>query len=116
MGLLDGGLAALLGAALGRTYLPATLHRVSTERLRGGSTIESVVDLPCRAQIEAASEAMQAGAGAAERRVRILVLASSLAGPIGSGDRLSIGGERYAITAVARDAAGAVYDLAAQRD
>lgn len=115
MALLDGGLARLFGAALGGLYLPATLHRVMQTRVRGGSTVETVVDLPCRAQIEGASEAMRAAAGATERDVRIFVLASSLAGPVTTADQISLAGQRYAIAAVARDPAGALFDLRAQR-
>lgn len=113
--MLDGGLARLFGAVLGGVYRPATLHRVTQLRTRGGSTVETVVDLPCRAQLDVASEAMRAAAGATERDVRILVLASSLAGPITTADQISLSGQRYAIAAVARDPAGASFDLRAQR-
>ena len=115
MALLDGGLARLFGAAFGGVYRPATLHRVTQLRMHGGSSVESVADLPCRAQIDAVSEAMRAAAGATERDVRILVLAASLAGPITTADRISVGGQLYAIAAVGRDPAGAVFELRAQR-
>ena len=111
MGLLDGGLARLFGAALGGVYLPATLHRVTRARVRGGSTVETVVDVPCRALVEQTDDRMRGGTGATGREVRILVLAASFAGTIGSDDRISAGGQRYAITAVARDPAGAAFDL-----
>lgn len=115
MALLDGGLARLFGAAMAGVYLPATLHRVTRTRARGGSTSESVADVSCRAQVEAADEHMQRGAGATAREVRILVLAASLEGGIGSDDRITVGGVRYAITGVARDPAGAAYELRGQR-
>ena len=115
MALLDGGLARLFGAALGGVYLPATLHRVTLVRARGGSTSESVVDVPCRAQVDRADEAMRGAAGATGRDMRILVLAASLAGTITSDDRISVGGQLYAISGVERDPAGAIFDLRGQR-
>ena len=115
MALLDGGLARLFGAALGGVYLPATLHRATRARARGGSTSESVVDVPCRAQIEHADEAMRPRAGATAREVRILVLATSLSGAITSDDRITVGGQLYVIAGVERDPAGALFDLRGQR-
>ena len=58
---------------------------------------------------------LRATTGASEREVRILVLASSLDGPVTTADQVSVGGQRYAVTAVDRDPAGAVFDLRAQR-
>ena len=115
MALLDGGLAKLFGAALGGIYLPATLHRVTRIRARGGSTSESVVDVPCRAQVERADERMRNTAGATTRDVRILVLAASLTGTITSDDRISVGGQLYAIAGVERDPGGAAFELRGQR-
>ncbi|MDO9490125.1 MAG: hypothetical protein Q7J32_17255 [Sphingomonadaceae bacterium] len=119
MALLDGGLARLFGAALGGVFRPATLHRVTQLRVRGGSTSEHVALLPCRAQIDAASETMRAahgrGADATAHEVRILVLAAGLAGPITTDDRIGIDGQLYAITTVGRDPAGAIFDLGARR-
>lgn len=116
MALLDASLAQLFGAALGGLYRPATLHRVTQARVRGGSTVETVVDLACRAQIDSASEAMQPNVGAGDREVRILVLAASLAGTVTTADRISVGGDRYAVVAVDRDPAAALFDLRARRD
>lgn len=116
MALLDGGLARLFGAALGGVFRPATLHHVTQLRVRGGSTSEHVTMLPCRAQIDAAGETMQPAAGAANREVRILVLAAGLATPVTTDDRIGIDGQLYAITAVGRDPAGAVFDLRARRE
>ncbi len=113
--LLDGGLAGLFGAALGGVYLPATLHRVTQTRARGGSTSATVADLPCRAQVDAASERLRAAAGTTERQVRILVPASSLSGAIATDDQISVGGQRYAVAAVDRDSAGVMFDLRARR-
>ncbi len=114
MALLDGGLARLFGAALGGIYRPATLYRVTQLRTRGGSTAESVAERPCRAQLEAASEAMRP-AGVAAPELRILVLAAGLGDPITTDDRIGLDGEIYAITAVGRDPAGALFDLRARR-
>ena len=115
MALLDGGLARLFGAALRGVYLLATLHRVTRSRARGGSTSESVVEVPCRAQVELADEHMQRAAGATIGDVRILVLAASLDGAITSDDRISVGGQLYAIAGVERDPAGALFELRGQR-
>lgn len=110
MALLDGALARVFGAAFAGTYLPATLQRVTFERQRGGSLVESVAELPCRAQVDAASEAM--GAAAGEPEVRVLILAASLAsGAITTDDRLVVGGRRYAVAQVDRDPAGALFIL-----
>jgi hypothetical protein len=115
MALLDGGLARLFGAALRSVYLPATLHRVTRTRARGGSTSESIVEVPCRAQVELADEHMRSAAGATTGDVRILVLAASLTGTITSDDRISVAGQLYAIAGVERDPANAIFELRGQR-
>lgn len=111
MALLDGGLARLFGAALGGVYRPATLHRIGRERLRGGSLAETVADLPCRAQLDAAVE----GGGEDGGEVRILLLAASLAGGVAAEDRLTLAGTSYVIGAVERDPAGAIWQLRCRR-
>jgi hypothetical protein len=111
----NGGLARLFGAALAGLYGPAVLHRVTRTRLRGGSTVESVVDVPCRAQIEAADARFARAAGATATAVRIRVLAAGLSGPVTTDDRITIAGQRYAVAAVGRDPAGAGFELEGRR-
>ncbi|MFC3711270.1 hypothetical protein ACFOMD_01725 [Sphingoaurantiacus capsulatus] len=111
----DDAIARLFGAALRPIYQAATLHRVTRSRARGGSTTESVVEVPCWARFDGGVEAMQGGAGVAARELRLFVLRASFVGGISSDDRISLGGESYAISWAALDPAGVAYELEVRR-
>lgn len=118
MGLLDGGLASIMGAAFASTYLPATLHRRQAVTRDAGGSITSgggFVDVSCRAQRDSVTEAMRRAPGYTDSDVRVLVLASSFSGTITTDDEITVAGVRYAIASVGMDPAGAAYDLRGQR-
>lgn len=80
MGALDGGVAAVFGAAFGGLYLPGTLIRETMiEDGQGGG---SVVDIPqdCRVQIDACTEEMRQQPGYTAKDMRLLVLQSGVTG------------------------------------
>ena len=118
MALLDGGMAAIFGAAFGGVYLPATLHRKQDAVRDAGGSITSgggTTDVACRAQRDAVTERMRLADGYTDRDVRILVLAASFSGTITTDDEITVAGVRYAIGSVDMDPAGVAYDLRGQR-
>lgn len=119
MGLLDGGLANVFGAAFGAVYLPATLHRYTQPELDdGGSPVDGSggwTNIACRAQRDAATERMRRAEGFSESDVRLLVLAASFSGGISTDDEVTVAGTRYAIESVDMDPAGAYWELRGRR-
>ena len=108
MGLLDGGIEAIFGAAFGGLYLPGQLVRSAADPIYnsqgdivgyGGGT-----SLPIRCQIDAATYAMQQAEGYVEGDVRIIVLSAGLAVPITTDHRITAKGQSWLIQSVERDA------------
>ncbi|WP_159975874.1 MULTISPECIES: hypothetical protein [unclassified Novosphingobium] len=107
MGLLDGGLASIFNAAFSGIYLPATLHAGTGEPIYGpGGTITGYEggDTPCKAQVDAATDAMRRADGFAEGDCRVIVLAVGV-GEITSDHEISVKGVRYRLMAAELDAA-----------
>lgn len=113
MGLLDGGIAAVFGAALGGLYLPATLHMPGGYATDGeGNVLPSVeTDIDCRAQVDAATYAMRQSEGFSEGDMRIIVLAAGLPEPITTDDQISVSGKRWMIAGAEQDAAASHWVL-----
>jgi hypothetical protein len=113
-GLLDGGLARIMGAAFGSTYLSATLHRaLPAVRDAGGSVTNAgqFADMPCRAMFELVAEELNVRDNVVDQAQRIFVLAASLTGPITPADQITLAGQRYQVVSVDRDPALAYWDL-----
>lgn len=111
MGMLDGGVAGLFGSIMGGYFLDATLYRGTiTHDGEGGGSV-TWADEDCKAQVDAATQAMREAEGFIDTDVRILVLQQGLAGAITTDDELEVEGERYAIMSVGRDPAGAYFEL-----
>lgn len=118
MGLLDGGLARIFGAAFGGTYLPATLHRaVPPVRDAGGSVINpgGFTNVPCRAQLEAVAAEFGVRDDTVDEAQRIFVLTASISGTITTADQVTVAGQRYQVVSVDRDPAQAYFDLRGRR-
>lgn len=108
MGLLDGGLASIFNAAFSGIYLPGTLHAGTGEPIYDDDTGEIIGyeggDLPCKAQVDAATDAMRRADGFAEGDVRLIILAQALP-ELNSDHEVSVSGKRYRLQSVERDPA-----------
>jgi hypothetical protein len=107
MGLLDGGLARVLGSAMASFYLPAELHRVViTHDGEGGGSATFAEAEECRAQIDRVVERIYQGNPETFQSILMLQqhAGEQLADPT-EDDEISVGGGRYVITMVEQDPA-----------
>ena len=109
MGLLNGGIESIFGAALSGLYLPATLHRDGTDPIYDGegniTGYTGGADIVCRAQMDAATWAMRQSEGHSDGDVRILVLSAGLGVEITTDFQISVAGKRWMVASAERDAA-----------
>ncbi|MGJ8477255.1 hypothetical protein [Sphingobium yanoikuyae] len=107
MGLLDGGIASIFGAALGGLYLPATLHvpGTRTDDEEGNISYGPETDIACRAQMDAATYAMRQSEGFSEGDVRIIILTAGLGVEVTTDAQISVSGKRWLVASAEQDAA-----------
>ncbi|WIA54318.1 hypothetical protein N6H05_14725 [Sphingobium sp. WTD-1] len=107
MGLLDGGIASIFGAALGGLYLPATLHvpGTRTDDEEGNISYGPGTDVPCRAQMDAATYAMRQSEGYSEGDVRIIILTAGLGAEVTTDCQITVSGKRWMVGSADLDAA-----------
>lgn len=109
MGLLDGGIEAIFGAAFGGLYLDGTLHAgtgapiYDAQRRITGYTDPG--DVACKVQVDSASEAMRRTEGFAEGDVRLIILSTGLSADITSDHEVTARSVRYRLLSADRDAA-----------
>ena len=117
VGLLDGGIAAIFGAAFGGFYLDATLWRLTPYSYDTGGTAVGGAwsPMPCKAQLEAATWAMRQAEGFTTADQRILVLTATLAVRPSTDDEITVGGQRWLIESVAQDPAASYWELRGRR-
>lgn len=115
MGLLDGGIEAIFGAAFGGLYLPATLHRDTSAPIYDGegniTGFSGGGDIGCRAQVDAATYAMRQAEGFIEGDTRIIVLSAGLGVEVTTDMQITARGVRWQIAGVDRDAAASHWVL-----
>lgn len=113
MGLLNGGISAIFGAVLSGLYLPATLHvpGTRTDDEEGNISYGPETDIPCRAQIDAATYAMRQSEGYSEGDMRIIVLVSGLCSGITTDCQISVSGKRWMVGSAELDAAASHWVL-----
>lgn len=117
------GIAAGFSTALGGPYVDAVvLSRGKAEYDAGGDVIPNTgtpAQRACKAQFDACTEAMRAADGYTAKDMRILVLAASLTGDLGTDDRLRIASGRYAgtwlVQSVGMDPGGIGWELRGRR-
>jgi hypothetical protein len=118
VGILDGGIAAVFGAALSGLYLDATLHRgTGSPTYDGEGNITGYTgagDVAVKAQVDTATEAMRQADGFAEGDARILVLAQGI-GTITSDHRITVRGQEWHILSAELDAAQSHWTLRARK-
>lgn len=112
MGLLDGGIQAVFGAAFSGLYLDGTLHRDLTTPIYDGKG--SIVgyagggDVAVKVQVDGATYAMRQSEGYSEGDVRVIVLARGI--PAITADmELTARDVRYKIASVEIDPAASHY-------
>lgn len=109
--MLDGQLTAIFGRVFGSIYLPATLHkRTLIDDGEGGYTT-TTQDYPCRAQIDAVTEAMRQEPGYDSTDVMILVLEYGLEASIDTDCEITVKGVRRSIASVVNDPAYSYFQL-----
>jgi len=115
VGLLDGGIEAVFGAAFGGFYLPATLHRDGADPIYDGEGniigYAGGADIACRAQVDAATWTMRQSEGFVDGDVRIIVLSARLGVDITADFQITVKGVRYMISQPERDAAASHWVL-----
>lgn len=105
MGLLDGGISAIFGAAFGGIYLAGTLHRAGTGEDADGRVTTTFDDVPMRYQPDAISDIARATAGIPTTDVRVLILADGLGGKPKAEDEMTIAAGRFRISTSEADPA-----------
>lgn len=116
MGLLDGGIQAIMGSAFGFLYLPGTLARVTftDDGKGGGSTSE--LNQPCRVQRDACTEQMRQQPGYTAQDVRLLILQAGVSGgDIDTDCKVTAQGETYQIAWVTQDPASSYWECRATK-
>lgn len=112
MGLLDGGIQALFGAAFSGLYLDGTLTRLSIteDGQGGGSTTTS--SQPCKVQTDACTQAMREQPGYTSTDVRLLILQAGITGgKIDTDCQVTDGtGRAYKIAWVGQDPAQSYFE------
>ena len=112
MGLLDGGIASIFHSAFSGLYLDATHHAGTGEPVydaNGNITGYLGGDQACKAQVDAATDAMRRAEGYAEGDARIIVLAQGLTGGIDSDHEITVRGQKYRILSAELDPAASHY-------
>lgn len=111
MGMLDGGIRSVFGAAFGALYLPGTLvRRAFVPDGEGGGT-ETVTSQPCRVQQDTVSEKTRAAAGYAQNEMRFLILQAGVTGPIEVADELIFEGETFMLSNPEQDPARSYWSV-----
>lgn len=105
MGLLDGGLQAVFGAALGAIFLSGTLHKITLIDDAEGGWASTETAHPVKSMMDACTEQMRGAAGYTERSVRLIVLQAGVPVAPNSDDQITLSGARWAISMIEEDPA-----------
>ncbi len=105
MGLLDGGLQSVFGAAFGSIYLDGSLIRVTLVDDGEGGGSEITETHPIKGQVDAVTERMRQSAGYTDGDMRIIVLQAGLGFRPNTDDRITLGGRNWAIADIEADPA-----------
>jgi hypothetical protein len=115
MGLLDGGLAAIVGNALDFLLLDGTLRRETSTTVdeHGAPVATAVVTFAFRGFDDVYDAAYRARAGIPATDIKICIPAASLATTPRQDDKLTIRGVWYQARAVVSDPARALWEIQA---
>ena len=113
MGLLDGGLARVLGGAMSGFYLDGDLHRATiTHDGEGGGSAAFAAPEACKAQIDKIVQRLYEGNPEKFQSIIMLQIhqGAQLAEP-GENDAISIAGSRFVISMIEQDPARSYFLL-----
>lgn len=111
MSLLDGSLRAAFGAALGPLLLDGTLH-VAAKDAGGGMILPPIfADVPVKGHRDELGDRQRADWGIPDRAARLIVLQTGVAAEPTLDDEITLAGDRWRISTVERDPAGAAWIL-----
>ena len=109
-------LSGVFGAAFAGVYDDAVLHRPGKIQDTAGTiTRGQPSEHPCKAQVDAATQAMRGADGFVETDVRILVLASTVGVAASTDDEIVTGGRRWKIASVSQDPARTHWEMRGRR-
>ncbi|WP_343711905.1 hypothetical protein [Inquilinus sp.] len=114
MGLLDGGLQGIFGAAFAPLYLAGTLHRIGKDAEGQVVTPVTWTDVPIRAQQDELSDQQRRDWGIPSRGVLLIVLQAGVAAEPTDDDEITVAGQRWRISHIERDPAQAAWTMAGQ--
>jgi hypothetical protein len=103
VGLLDGGLQAVFGAAFGVIYLPGEIHRAVRDEADNGDVSVCWAHSPMRYQPDRITEAMRQADGFTDKDAAFLILQAGVDEP--DTDCEMTAGGRWAIKSVDADPA-----------
>jgi hypothetical protein len=114
MGLLDGGLAAIFGAAFGTIYLPGKLHVIGKDA--DGQVITPVTwsDVDIRGQRDDYSDKQRQDWKIPDKAVRLIVLQAGVATAPTADDEITLLGQRWRVSNISRDPAAAAWTMIGQ--
>lgn len=115
MNLLNGAISKTFAKAFAGIYLPATLHRRTLIDDGEGGYTTTTTDYPCRAQIDAVTEAMRQEPGYDFTDRRILILADTLEVVPDTDCEISVRAERFGIQSVNSDPALSYFEVRGSR-
>lgn len=105
MGLLDGGMQGIFGAAFGGLYLAGTLIRVTlTDDGEGGYSVSHAVHA-IKGQVDQASERMRRAESYTDGDMRVIVLQSGVTVEPNTDDLAILGGKVWALSGIQADPA-----------
>lgn len=112
MGLLDGTLQAVFGAAFGVFYMSGTLHVIGKDA--DGQVIlpPTFTAVPIKGQQDALSDRQRADWGIPDSGVLLIVLQAGVATAPTADDEITLAGQRWRISNIDRDPAQAAWTMA----
>jgi hypothetical protein len=113
MSLLDGALAAVLGAAFGAVFRDGVLHKMAKADLGTGGFTATATDYPVKVSLDQLGATERVATGIPNAAVRLILLRSGLAVAVDLDDGVTVEGATYRIIKVDTDPAMAAYSLMA---
>lgn len=116
------GIAERMSAAMGGPYHTSVVHSETAPVFDDGGSIVTPgtpIARDCLCQVDVATQAMRQADGFVDTDVRLLVLTTSLEGPLLVGQRVEVtagpGAGTYSVLSAVRDPLGVAWDCRAKR-
>lgn len=117
MGALDGGIAAVFGAAFSGIYLPGEVFHATTAKASGGKLTKTFGEpAPCRYQPEKTTQAMRQTEGYTDKDARFFILRAGVAPTpaLDVDDEFQTSTGRWQVIAAGGDPASSYWDVHAR--